>query len=124
MNQSMLDRPAGADESDPRCVLVAGASGGIGAAFCAQIARSFPNALAIRMARNPAALAPLTAASVDIRLDITEEQQIRDAGSREDTRSVYRRERAPVAELLGGAVGRGLRVRGSSPFTTIPPFGS
>lgn len=79
MNQSILDRPAEAGGSAPRCVLVAGASGGIGAAFCSQIARSFPTALVVRMARDPAALAPLTAASVDIRLDITEEQQIRDA---------------------------------------------
>ena len=79
MNNSILDRPASAGESAPRCVLVAGASGGIGAAFCAQIARSFPTARIVRMARDPAALGPLTTASVDVRLDIAEEQQIRDA---------------------------------------------
>jgi len=79
MNGSILDRPARTDESAPRCVLVAGASGGIGAALCSQIARSFPAARIIRMARDPAALGPLTAASVDVRLNIAEEQQIRDA---------------------------------------------
>ena len=79
MSNSILDRPAGASESAPRCVLVAGASGGIGAAFCTQITQSFPTARIIRMARDPAALEPLTTASVDVRLDIAEEQQIRDA---------------------------------------------
>ena len=82
MSNSILDRPAGASGSAPRCVLVAGASGGIGAAFCTQITQSFPSARIIRMARDPAALEPLTTASVDVRLDIAEEPQIRDAVAR------------------------------------------
>jgi len=82
MSNSILDRPAGAGESAPRCVLVAGASGGIGEAFCTQITQSFPTAKIVRMARDPAALGPLTAASADISLDIAEEKQIRDAVAR------------------------------------------
>jgi len=82
MSNSILDRPAGAGEFAPRCVLVAGASGGIGEAFCTQITQSFPTARIVRMARNPAALGPLNTASLDIRLDIAEERQIRDAVAR------------------------------------------
>lgn len=81
MNDSILNRPT-TGESTPRCVLVAGASGGIGAAFCSQIALSFPTARIVRTARDPAALGPLAAACVDVRLDIAEEQQIGDAVAR------------------------------------------
>ena len=82
MSDSILERPAGADEPGPRCVLVAGASGGIGAAFCTQLAHSFPTARIIRMARDPAALGPLTTGSIDLRLDIAEERQIENAVAR------------------------------------------
>ena len=75
--RSILDRRVRPDSADPRCVLVAGATGGIGAAFCAAIAERFPDAQLIRMARNVQALKPLHDGTVDIPLDIGDEQSIR-----------------------------------------------
>lgn len=76
MSSSILERPAGPAQTDPQCVLVAGASGGIGAAFCQQLTKQFPSARIVRMARDPEALGPLQTQTVDIRFDIAEEEQI------------------------------------------------
>jgi len=73
---SILDR-TDLGQAPPRYVLVAGATGGIGAAFCAMIARHFPDAHLIRMARAPKGLEPLHDRTVDIPLDIGDEQKIR-----------------------------------------------
>jgi NAD(P)-dependent dehydrogenase (short-subunit alcohol dehydrogenase family) len=60
----------------PRNVLVAGASGGIGAAFCETVAAQFPAARLLRLARDPASLPPLACDTLDIAFDIGEEQRI------------------------------------------------
>ena len=76
VNGSILDRTDDSAEPGPRCVLVAGATGGIGRAFCAQVAERFPDAHLIRMARAPGSLEQLQNRTVDIPLDIAEEQNI------------------------------------------------
>ena len=57
----------------PRKVLVAGASGGIGQAFCQQLAAQFPDIHLIRLARDTDALLPLSIATQDISFDLTDE---------------------------------------------------
>lgn len=57
----------------PRNVLVAGASGGIGQAFCQQLATQFPDIHLIRLARNTATLLPLNIATQDLGFDLTDE---------------------------------------------------
>ena len=79
---SILDRRQDSRESDPQCILVAGAAGAIGSAFCAQLAERFADAQLIRMARAPESLEPLQNPTIDIRLDIAEEQNIRTAVAR------------------------------------------
>jgi NAD(P)-dependent dehydrogenase (short-subunit alcohol dehydrogenase family) len=60
-------------------VLVAGAAGGIGGAFCDLVAARFSTATIVRLARDPSKLAPLPARCVDIGFDIGDEASIRDA---------------------------------------------
>jgi len=60
----------------PRKVLVAGASGGIGQAFCQQLAAQFPDIQLIRLARNTAALPVLDIPTQDLRFDLTDEASI------------------------------------------------
>jgi len=50
--------------------------------MCEQVVRRFPSATLVRMARDPGRLAPLAADTVDIRLDIGDENQIADAVAR------------------------------------------
>ncbi|OQX02827.1 MAG: hypothetical protein BWK73_41420 [Thiothrix lacustris] len=57
----------------PHKVLVAGASGGIGQAFCQQLAAHFPDIHLIRLAHHPDALLPLNVATQDIGFDLTDE---------------------------------------------------
>ncbi|HRJ54416.1 MAG TPA: SDR family NAD(P)-dependent oxidoreductase [Candidatus Thiothrix moscowensis] len=57
----------------PRAVLVAGASGGIGQAFCQQLAVQFPDVHLIRLARHTDALLPLSIATQDLSFDLTDE---------------------------------------------------
>jgi len=79
MGDSILERGAVANEPAPRCVLVAGASGGIGSAFCRQIEERFPSATLVRLARDPSRLRPLGTSTIDREFDIGEEDQIRKA---------------------------------------------
>jgi len=79
---SILDRTRDSGKPDPRCVLVAGAAGAIGSAFCEKVAERFPDAQLIRMARVPESLQSLQKRTVDIELDIAEEQNIRTAVAR------------------------------------------
>jgi NAD(P)-dependent dehydrogenase (short-subunit alcohol dehydrogenase family) len=60
----------------PRRVLVAGASGGIGQAFCQQLAAQFPDIELIRLARNTDNLLPLGIATQDIGFDLSDEASI------------------------------------------------
>ena len=76
MTDSILKRLSNAP---PKCVLVAGASGGIGQAFCVQLATQFPSITLIRLARNTAKLLPLTVPTQDIAFDITDTLSIGDA---------------------------------------------
>jgi NAD(P)-dependent dehydrogenase (short-subunit alcohol dehydrogenase family)/flavin reductase (DIM6/NTAB) family NADH-FMN oxidoreductase RutF len=65
--------------SDPKCVLVVAASGGIGEAYCKNIIAQFPDAQLIRMARNTKALPPLGSNVVDIEVDLGDDQSIDNA---------------------------------------------
>ena len=76
---SILDRSHDFRDPDPRCVLVAGATGGIGSAFCEKVAERFPDAQLIRMARAPESLRPMHNRTLDVQLDIAEQQSIRAA---------------------------------------------
>ena len=82
MTGSILERTHDSGEPEPRCVLVAGATGAIGSAFCAKLAERFPDAQLIRMARAPQTLGTLYKPTVDIPLDIAEETDIRTAVAR------------------------------------------
>lgn len=70
---------AGSTVDAPECVLVAGASGGIGNALCREIARRFPAARIIRLTRDVTKLEPLTSATLDVRCNIADEDSIREA---------------------------------------------
>lgn len=72
-------RDPGSTTEAPDCVLVAGASGGIGHALCQRIAQLFPAATIIRMARSAAQLPALPAATLDIDVDIADETRIEKA---------------------------------------------
>jgi NAD(P)-dependent dehydrogenase (short-subunit alcohol dehydrogenase family) len=82
MGDSILERRAVANEAAPQCILVTGASGGIGSAFCRQIAKRLPSATLVRLARDISRLQPLGTSTVDIEFDIGEEDQIREAIAR------------------------------------------
>lgn len=73
MSKSILQRPPNAA---PLRVLVAGASGGIGQAFCVQLVTQFPAIELIRLARNTAKLLPLTVPTHDIVFDLTDTNRI------------------------------------------------
>jgi NAD(P)-dependent dehydrogenase (short-subunit alcohol dehydrogenase family) len=79
---SILEREAVANETPPSCILVAGASGGIGRAFCRQLEKSFPSATVVRLARDLSKLQPLATSTVDVAFDIGEEDRIREAIAR------------------------------------------
>ncbi len=74
---SILDRDAElSPAANPRRVVVAGATGGIGAAFCEALAHHFPDAQLIRLARSTASLPSVANATQDLAFDITDEQSI------------------------------------------------
>ena len=76
MTESILKRQSNAP---PECVLVAGASGGIGQAFCLQLAEQFPSITLIRLARDTAKLVKLRVPTQDIAFDITDSISINNA---------------------------------------------
>jgi NAD(P)-dependent dehydrogenase (short-subunit alcohol dehydrogenase family) len=67
---------------NPACILVAGASGGIGRALCEQLSQRFPSAVIVRMVRDPSRLPPLSVKTIDVGFDIGEESSIREAVAR------------------------------------------
>lgn len=79
-NRSILNR-SGLSASRPHVktpskVLVIGASGGIGRAFCQQVEAQFPQVQLIRMARSLDKLDKLSIATQDIAFDLTDEVSI------------------------------------------------
>jgi len=76
MTESILKRK---HDTPPECVLVAGASGGIGQTFCLQLAEQFPSITLIRLARNTSKLLPLTVPTQDITFDINDTVSISNA---------------------------------------------
>ena len=78
MTNSILTRlPKELLDSDvPKVVLVAGASGGIGHAFCEQLSIQFPNVRLIRLAREPQSLSTLPVETLDLAFDIASESSI------------------------------------------------
>lgn len=77
MKPTLLDRDP--VTPDPAVVLVAGASGGIGAAYCREVARALPEATLIRLARETAELPRLDVRTVDLDFDIADEKRVADA---------------------------------------------
>lgn len=65
----------------PASALVAGATGGIGAAFCRRLAELAPGIEIARLARDTARLAPLPTATHDVAFDIADEDAIYEAVS-------------------------------------------
>ena len=61
---------------EPKTILIAGASGGIGQAFCQQCASLFPEAKLIRLSRNTQNLIPLDNKTLDISFELTDEASI------------------------------------------------
>lgn len=76
MSESILQRSPNAA---PHRVIVAGASGGIGQAFCQQLTEQFPAIELIRLARQTAKLQPLSVPTQDISFDITDRTSISNA---------------------------------------------
>ncbi len=88
-DDSILERPSPPGVGDPRCILIAGASGGIGAAFCRACAAAFPDARLLRLARDTTCLEALPVHTHDLPFDIGEEASIRETvGSLEDSPSI------------------------------------
>lgn len=65
----------------PRRVLVAGASGGIGQAYCEQLAKRYPGVELIRMARKPEQLAALPNSVLDLKFDLGDTNSLQHATS-------------------------------------------
>ncbi|PWQ94100.1 SDR family NAD(P)-dependent oxidoreductase [Leucothrix arctica] len=70
------------DASPPKLIMVAGASGGIGYAFCQQVAMQYPDAKLIRLARSPKSLAKLSIETQDLAFDLADEKSIQSAIAR------------------------------------------
>jgi NAD(P)-dependent dehydrogenase (short-subunit alcohol dehydrogenase family)/flavin reductase (DIM6/NTAB) family NADH-FMN oxidoreductase RutF len=68
-----------APHSSPECILVIGASGGIGEAYCKSVLTQFPDIQLIRMARDVEKLPPLTADVLDIEVDLSDDDSIDNA---------------------------------------------
>ena len=82
MSDSILDRsPTYTYIQPPKTVLVVGASGGIGQAYCQQIAAQFPDVNLIRMARDVSQLVGLDVATQDLSVDLMDESSIETAAS-------------------------------------------
>ena len=79
MSHSILDRTPNADSplaTAPETVLVVGATGGIGQAFCEALVSRFPKAQLIRMARSIEKLKPLSSDTQDLEIDLLKEASI------------------------------------------------
>jgi NAD(P)-dependent dehydrogenase (short-subunit alcohol dehydrogenase family) len=79
MTTSILDRQFINEDShsdEPKTILIAGASGGIGQAFCQKCASLFPKATLIRLTRNINELIPLNNETLDISFELTDEASI------------------------------------------------
>jgi NAD(P)-dependent dehydrogenase (short-subunit alcohol dehydrogenase family) len=79
MERSVLERAPDKLSGEPETVLVAGAGGGIGNAFCEALVQVFPAIGIVRLARRPAALEPLRAPTTDLACDISDEESIAQA---------------------------------------------
>jgi NAD(P)-dependent dehydrogenase (short-subunit alcohol dehydrogenase family) len=82
MSDSILHRRGSVAGSDPACVVVAGASGGIGSALCRAAADAYPSATLVRLARSPGRLQPLPCPTLDIDFDLRDEASIQRAVDR------------------------------------------
>jgi NAD(P)-dependent dehydrogenase (short-subunit alcohol dehydrogenase family) len=79
MTASILDSKFTNQDShtdDPKIILIAGASGGIGQALCQQCALLFPDAKLIRLTRNIDKLLSLDNETLDINFELTDEASI------------------------------------------------
>ena len=76
---SILSRAGNDPLQAPRCVLVAGATGGIGRAFCEKVVERFGPVQLVRLARSRERLEPCGTDSIDVEFDILEEQSIVEA---------------------------------------------
>ncbi len=74
MGDSIFDRKVAG--SAPGSVLVAGATGGIGSAFCRAVSHHYPDAALIRLARKPDDLPPMSSDTLDLTFDVDDEKQV------------------------------------------------
>lgn len=77
LTHSILQRPQTNDT--PKRVLIAGASGGIGQAFCEQLILQYPDIDIIRMARKPELLPEISNVSESIAFDLLDEVSLQTA---------------------------------------------
>ena len=63
-------------QTQPNCVLVVAATGGIGHAYCDNLLQQYPDVHLIRMAREPNKLGPLNGNITDIALDLNDDESI------------------------------------------------
>lgn len=75
---SIINMRKPSDES-PNCVLVVAANGGIGKAYCENILAQYPKIKLIRLARDVKSLAKLNTDTVDIPLNLSEDESIESA---------------------------------------------
>lgn len=69
----------------PTKVLVAGASGGIGRAYCQQLVKRYPDIEIVRLAREPEKLEPMANSVLDLAFDLSDEDSLQQAVSQLST---------------------------------------
>ncbi|MGD8910893.1 MAG: SDR family NAD(P)-dependent oxidoreductase [Chromatiales bacterium] len=74
-----MDRDPEPEFKLPKCILVAGASGGIGQALCKELCKRYPASGIVRLVRDPDRLKPLPNLTIDLPCDILEEASIIEA---------------------------------------------
>ncbi|MCG7904813.1 MAG: SDR family NAD(P)-dependent oxidoreductase [Candidatus Thiodiazotropha weberae] len=79
MKESVFSREKGGSFKMPETVLVAGATGGIGKALIEAVARQYPGASLIRLARDPTRLIELNIPTIDLQFDLLNESSISQA---------------------------------------------
>ena len=88
MKESVFSRGKGVPFKPPETVMVAGATGGIGKALTEAVAKQYPDATLIRLARDPARLVELNNPTIDLQFDLLDESSISEAINQINSRSV------------------------------------
>ncbi|MFD1218360.1 hypothetical protein [Microbulbifer celer] len=67
------------ETNSPECILLAGASGGLGAILCEELVRRFPSVLLLTVSRSE--LAPISANHRQLRASIADESSLEQVGN-------------------------------------------